>query len=63
MFWHMLFLLAEPPLQVIFSLLPMLLLFGFESWPQLFTQLVEFLRRERKPAALANITFCTGRIV
>jgi hypothetical protein len=63
MFWHMLFFLAEPPLQVILSLLPMLLLFSFESWSQLFTQLVKFLRRERKTAALANITFCTGRIV
>jgi len=63
MFWYMLFFLAEPPLQVILSLLSMLLLFGFESWFQLFTQLVEFLRREGKPAALANITFCAGRVV
>jgi len=59
----MLFFLAEPPLQVVLSLLLALVLFGFESWSQLFTQLEEFLRGERKSAALANITFRMGYIL
>jgi hypothetical protein len=58
MFLQTLFFLAEPPLQVILSLLLSLVLFCFESWSQLFTQLVKFLRGERKAAALANIMFC-----
>jgi len=59
----MLFFLAEPPLQIILSLLLALVLFGFESWSQLLLQLEEFLRGERKTAALTNVTFRTGYIL
>jgi len=58
-----LFFLAEPPLQVILSRLLALVLFGLEVGSLFFPQFVEFLRSERKAAALANITFCTGRVM
>jgi hypothetical protein len=63
MFMLTLFLLAEPPLQVILSLLLALVLFGLELWSLFFPQLVELLRSERKAAALANIPFCTGHVL
>ena len=63
MFMPALFFLAEPPLQVILSRLLALILFSLELGSLFFPQFVEFLRGERKAAALANITFCTGHVL
>jgi len=52
-----LLLFAEPPLEVLVSFSPPLIVLRFEAWPQLSTQLKEFLNCYRESAALAYVAF------
>ena len=52
-----LLLFAEPPLEVLVSLSPPLVLFRLEAWPQLSPQLEEFLNCYRESAALTYVAF------
>ena len=58
-----LLLFAEPPLEVLFSLSPLLVLFRLEAWLQLSTQLKEFLDCYRESAAFTHVAFRSRQVL